>query len=151
MGWDTLQEIIFTLKQNRLRTFLTAFGVFWGIFMLVLLLGVGEGLRHGIEGGFSSDVRTSMWINARTTSMPYKGLPQGRQIQLQEADIAALRHDIKDIDLISSEVAMGSFYRADIYITRGQKSGTFSVFWVGNSYFKMAAALMILMKTNRAK
>ena len=137
MSWDALQEILFTLKQNSLRTFLTGFGVFWGIFMLVLLLGAGEGLKHGIEEGFSSDVRTSMWINAWKTSVPYKGLAHGRQIQLTESDIDALAQNIPEIDLIAAENAMGSIWRGDIYITYKQKSGNFSVFGVGDGYFKI--------------
>ena len=137
MSWDALQEILFTLKQNSLRTFLTGFGVFWGIFMLVLLLGAGEGLKHGIEESFSSDVRNSMWINGWKTSVPYKGLAHGRSIQLTEDDVGALKKSVPEIEMIAAEQAMGSVWRGDIYITYKQKSGNFSVFGVGEGYFKI--------------
>ena len=78
---DKWQEILHTLKQNKLRTFLTAFGVFWGILMLILLLGAGQGMQNGAENMFSSDLRDSMWIFARQTSIPYKGLPPNRTVK----------------------------------------------------------------------
>ena len=52
---DGLQEIFFTLRQNKLRTLLTAFGVFWGIFMLILLLGAGRGMQNGVMQDFGSE------------------------------------------------------------------------------------------------
>ena len=137
MGLDTFQEIWFTLKQNRLRTFLTGFGVFWGIFMLVLLLGVGQGLKHGIEKSFSSDDRRSMWVSSRKTSVPYKGLAQGRNIQLTLADVRALRDRVPSIDILSAEQSLGSIWRGDIYVTYGQRSGNFGVFGVAGRYFEI--------------
>lgn len=137
MGFDTFQEIWFTLKQNRLRTMLTGFGVFWGIFMLVLLLGVGQGLKHGIEKSFSSDDRSSMWVSSRKTSVPYKGLAQGRNIQLTWADVKALSERVPEIDILSAEQSLGSVWRGDIYVTRGQRSGTFGVLGVAGRYFEI--------------
>lgn len=136
---DSLQEIWFSLRRNKLRTSLTAFGVFWGIFMLVLLLGAGAGLKHGIEKGFSSDLRNSMWIHATKTSIPYKGLAHGRKIQFTEADLVAIRRELPEVDLISAENPLGSFRRADIQVTYGNKSGTFGVFGVAKGYFKIKA------------
>ncbi|WP_053981560.1 ABC transporter permease [Marinagarivorans algicola] len=137
MSLDALQEVWFTLNQNRLRTFLTAFGVFWGIFMLVLLLGVGQGLKNGIEQSFSSDVRTSMWISSNKTSLPYRGLPQGRHIKLQESDVDFLKNQFPEINIIAAEEPLGSNFRADIYVTYGQHSGSFSVLGAGANYFKI--------------
>ena len=136
---DSLQEIWFSLRRNKLRTSLTAFGVFWGIFMLVLLLGAGAGLKNGIEKGFSSDLRTSMWISASKTSVPFKGLAHGRNVQLTEADLSAIRREIKGVDLISAENPLGSFRQADIQVTYQQKSGTYGVFGVAKGYFKIKA------------
>lgn len=137
MNFDALQEVLFTLNQNRLRTFLTAFGVFWGIFMLVLLLGAGEGLKRGIENSFSSDARTAMWISSNRTSLPYRGLPQGRWIQLQEEDVGVLKSSFPQINTIAAEQPLGSAFRSDIYVTYQQSSGSFSVFGVGDNYFKI--------------
>src|SRR5690625_7018911 len=92
---DGLQELLFTLKQNKLRTGLTAFGVFWGIFMLVLLLGSGRGLQNGMAGSFSNDMSDTIWISAGRTSVPYQGLPTNRHIQLTESDMQAIREQIR--------------------------------------------------------
>jgi putative ABC transport system permease protein len=61
---DSLQEILFTLRRNKLRTGLTAFGVFWGILMLILLLGVGRGMEKAALEGRFNDTTDSMWISS---------------------------------------------------------------------------------------
>ncbi len=134
---DGLQEILYSLQRNKLRTALTAFGVFWGIFMLVLLLGSGTGLKRGIEKGFSSDLRTSIWIRATKTSIPYKGLANARKIQFTEADMLAIRQQIPNVDIITAENPLGSARAADIQVTYENNSGSFGVFGVGKDYFNI--------------
>ena len=100
---DGLQEILFTLRQNKLRTVLTAFGVFWGIFMLVLLLGAGRGMQNGVYEDFGSDVLDFIIVWTGDTSLAYHGMGPGRRIQLQLADIDALKQQVPGIRYISAE------------------------------------------------
>ena len=75
--FDKWQEILTTLRRHKLRTVLTAFGVFWGIFMLVLLLGVGRGLEKGVYANFEGLATNSFFVWGGKTSLPYKGLNPG--------------------------------------------------------------------------
>lgn len=100
---DSLQEILFTLRQNKLRTGLTAFGVFWGLLMLILLLGAGRGMEKALSDGWSNDVADSIWIIPSTTSVAFKGMPIGRQIQFTEDDMNAIRRELPGVRYISSE------------------------------------------------
>lgn len=136
---DSLQEILYSLSRNKLRTALTAFGVFWGIFMLVLLLGAGSGLKHGIEKSFSSDLRNSMWIEATKTSIPYKGLAHGRHIQFVESDIEALKQEVEGIDIVTAENPLGAVRQSSINVSYKNKSGTYAVFGTAKDYFKIKA------------
>lgn len=77
------QEIFDTLRKNKLRTFLTGLSVASGIFILVILLGFGQGMRNGIAHEFEQDASTSVWVWPGMTSMEYKGMNPGRRIQLR--------------------------------------------------------------------
>ena len=87
-------EILETLSKNKLRTFLTSFAVFWGIFMLVILLGAGNGLKNGVMNQFNTDAKNAIWIWAGRTNLAYKGLKPGRRIQLENADL----HFVEEIE-----------------------------------------------------
>ncbi len=99
--WDKWQEIFETMKKNRLRTFLTGFSVAWGIFMLIILLGSGNGLENGVRKAFEGDATNTLWINPGTTSVAYKGLKSGRFIQFTNEDYELLKREIPYIDKIS--------------------------------------------------
>jgi len=80
------QEIFEAIAKNKLRTFLTGISVASGIFILVILLGVGKGLQNGIAAQFANDAEGVIWIWAGTTTKEYKGMNPGRNIQLRNDD-----------------------------------------------------------------
>ena len=77
---DLIQEIYGTIMRNKLRTALTGFSVAWGIFMLIVLLGAGNGLIHAFEGQSANMMMNSMKIYPGYTSKPYQGFKEGRSI-----------------------------------------------------------------------
>ena len=89
---DLINEILATLRHNKLRTALTGFAVSWGIFLLIVLLSVSEGLLNGMESMFSQRDTESMTIEGGVTHKPYKGLTDNRQITLRERDIDIIRN-----------------------------------------------------------
>ena len=102
---DGLQEILFTLRQNKLRTLLTAFGVFWGIFMLILLLGAGRGMQNGVMVDFGSEPLDVIILWSGDTSVAYRGMGLGRRIRLDEADVQAITQQIDGIATIAGDRA----------------------------------------------
>ena len=99
---DKWQEIFGTISKNKLRTFLTAFSVAWGIFVLIILLGAGKGLRNGAEKQFMSDAVNSLNVESGETSMPYNGLKPGRTIQLTNEDFNSIKEKINHIEYSSA-------------------------------------------------
>ena len=123
---DRWQEIYHVLRKNKLRTFLTAFGVFWGIFMLVIMLGSGNGLENGVTQNFGDMATNSVFIWTQQTSVPYKGFPRGRRFRYENADAIALRDNIPEIKYIAPRIRGGGFQQGNNVI-RGLKSGLFNI------------------------
>lgn len=98
---DKWQEILDTIKKNKLRTFLTGFSVAWGIFMLIILLGSGNGLQNGFENQFSGSATNSLWIWTGRTSVSYKGMNPGRQIRFTNDDYQNLKNNVSRREYIS--------------------------------------------------
>jgi putative ABC transport system permease protein len=93
---NSFQEILSTLKQNKLRAIMTGFSVAWGIFMLILLLGSGNGLQHGMENNFRGTSKNALWIWSRQTQIAHEGLQSGRQIQFTNEDYDLLVNHFTD-------------------------------------------------------
>jgi putative ABC transport system permease protein len=123
---DRWQEIRDALASNKTRTFLTAFGVFWGIFMLVVMLGSGKGLENGTSRDFEDGATNSFFVWTRATSKPYKGLPAGRRFELNNADTAALREKVLEVAVVAPRNQLGGF-RSGNTVSRGKESGSFNV------------------------
>lgn len=124
---DKWNEIIEALTANVFRTTLTAFGVFWGIFILVILLAAGTGLENGVKKGFSGMATNTMFMWTQATSKAYKGLPQSRQYNFKNADVPALKENFPDLKYVSPRNQLGGFEGSNNVI-RGTKTGAYNIF-----------------------
>lgn len=123
---DRWEEILEALNANKFRTFLTAFGVFWGITILVLLLALTNGLKNGVTAGFGNFATNSMFIWTQQTSKPYKGLPKGRRFNFKLDDVAALKSEFPQLKYVSPRNQLGG-YSGDNNVIRGTKAGAYQI------------------------
>ncbi len=124
---DNWQEIFSALKKNKLRASLTAFGVFWGVFMLIIMLGTGNGLHNGAMTDFEKVATNSVFIWPQRTTVPYKGFSRGRGFRFTNDDIKALKDNIPEIEYLAPRNKLGG-YRGINNVNRGQTNGAFSIF-----------------------
>jgi len=123
---DRWREIFITLKKNKLRTFFTAFGVFWGIFLLVIMLGSGSGLHNSVVADFGDMATNSVFIWTRKTTIPYKGFPRGRYYNFRNSDTEALLREIPEIDMIAPRI-QGWGGQGSNNVIRGLRTGAYSI------------------------
>ncbi|MCU0445001.1 MAG: ABC transporter permease [Microscillaceae bacterium] len=130
---DKWQEILGTMRKNKLRTFLTAFGVFWGIFMLVMLLGAGKGMQNGVEGEFGEEAKSAFWIWSGRTSVPSHGLKPGREIQFSNEDLIALAREIDEVEVTAPRNNLWGEY----VIKYQDKNAAFRVFGTTKGFLQI--------------
>jgi len=120
---DKWQEILDTIGKNKLRTFLTGFSVAWGIFMLIVLLGSGQGLSNGVQFQFRDDAVNSIWIRSGQTSIPHKGLQPGRQVRFTNDDYEELKNAVDGVEHITSRF----YLSGTTTVSYGKEHGTFDI------------------------
>ncbi len=99
---DKWQEIFATIRKNKLRTFLTGFSVAWGIFMLIILLGAGNGLQNGVEYQFKADATNTLWLHPGATTMAGQGMKPGRRITFTNEDYDFVKNNIPGVEEVSA-------------------------------------------------
>lgn len=120
---DKWQEIIETISRNKLRTFLTSFSVGWGIFMLIILLGAGNGIENGVRKMFEGDALNTVWIWPQQTSMAYDGLKPGRQIKLTNEDYDQVERDFPEVENLCARKYLSS----NTQIAYKDKTGSYGI------------------------
>ena len=98
---DSYREILDTLTRNKSRSFLTGFGGFWGVFMLIALIGGGQGLKEILERNFEGFATNTVMIWSQQTTKPYKGFRKGRWWTMDEKDINRLRQRVPELDVVA--------------------------------------------------
>lgn len=129
---DFLSEIWQTISKNRSRSLLTAFGVFWGMLMLVVLIGLGNALSGGIYSRIGGFAMNSCTMGPSQTGKPYKGFQQGRQWEIQLSDLDFVRQRVDGIEALSPMVFTGSKT-----ISRGEYHGDYDLVGVTPEYTKV--------------
>lgn len=141
--YDKWQEIFGTLRKNKVRSLLTMFGVFWGIFMLMILMGSGKGLENGVTQEFSGWASNSAFLWSNRTTMPYKGLQPGRFIRFTNEDREALLREVDGIEYLAPRLNLQAWNSGN-NVTRKTKSGAFRVFGDYPEYQKIQSVDMIV-------
>jgi len=125
---DHWKEVFSTLKKNKLRTFFTAFGVFWGIFMLIVMVGSGKGLQNGVMAGMGDFATNSMFVWTQPTTKAYKGYKEGRRYMFDNRDVTALRENVPEIKYLAPRLQGGNSQGDSPNVVRGLESGSFSIY-----------------------
>lgn len=116
---ETLREIIHSIRQNKVRTFMSGFGIMWGIFILVLLLGVGKGVEYGVQDLLKSFASKSVYVWSGETSMKYKNMQEGRQIFFDKYLLEDIRRKFPEIKGLSprATISKNAIYGKKNYYT----------------------------------
>ncbi len=124
---DRWREILEVLTSNVWRTIFTAFGVCWGIFILIVLLAAGKGLENGIKQDFGDTATNTMFMWTRATTKAYEGLPQGRGFNFKISDVQAIRDNVPNLRFISPRNQLGGF-GGNNNVVKGIRTGAFNVY-----------------------
>ena len=124
---DRWKEILEVLSANWFRTTLTAFGVFWGIFILIILLAAGKGFENGVNLEFGDIATNTMFMWTRTATKPYMGMPKDRRFNYDLDDVEDIRQNVPDLRFISPRNQLGGF-RGGNNVVRGLKTGAYDVY-----------------------
>ena len=133
--FDTLREIADSLFRNKRRTILTGFGIFWGLFMLLFLVGGGQGLKQMLGKNFEGFATNTMVIISSNTSKPWKGMKEGRYWQLKQKDVKRLQLLMPELDVVAPMI--GEWGQTAYY--KGKTSSP-SIKGISGSYQKVEAA-----------
>ncbi|GHU60718.1 ABC transporter permease [Bacteroidia bacterium] len=137
LGIDSVREILATIKENKLRTVLTGFAVAWGIFMLIILLASGNGLRNGVMSNFSGRAVNSVRVYPGQMSMPYKGLPAGRNIRFDFRDYYMVKDKVPELEFLSARInANLTVSNGDEYVSLNAYGGTADLAFIVNIKIK---------------
>lgn len=128
---DFWSEIFIALRRNKLRTCLTGFAISWGIFMLIILLSAGNGLKNGVNSNFADRIKNTYTIWSSSTELPYKGHKANRYIMLSNKDIQMLETQMPNVDDVSPVYSKGG------NVVFGEKMRTASVEGVKPIYQKI--------------
>lgn len=130
---DNFKEIWQTITRNKTRSLLTAFGVFWGMFMFIVLIGIGQGFENGMYQNVGNMAPNSMFVFSGQTSVAYKGLNSGRSWSMDNDDLVLLKEQLPEIENISGIIFFGFSSKT----TRKDKSGDFSYRGNDDVYYKI--------------
>jgi putative ABC transport system permease protein len=125
---DTIQEILASLKHNKLRTVLTGLSVSWGIFILIVLLGAGNGLKNGVTSNFSDRATNTVQMWSGTSSLPYKGLKSGRSLNFAEKQVGDVAENIEESDNQTGVI------EKNLTITHNNEYGSYQIKGVNPNY-----------------
>lgn len=131
---DRWVEIWVTITRNKTRSLLTGFGVFWGILMLVILLGSGTGFQNGVLKNVDGFATNSAFFFSERTGEAYKGYKKGRYWQMRNRDLETIRQRVKGVRYLSP---MAMSWGGQNNVVRGQKAGTYNVRGVHSEYFNI--------------
>ena len=109
---DVWEEILVTITRNKTRSLLTAFGIFWGIFMLIALMGGAQGMQDMLSREFEGFATNSGFMGSNKTGKAYKGFQQGRYWDLENSDVDRIRRSVSEIDIITPSLAKWGLKRA---------------------------------------
>ncbi|MFD0796479.1 ABC transporter permease [Maribacter chungangensis] len=123
---DRWKEILEVLSSNMLRTVATAFGVGWGIFILIVLLAAGKGLENGIRQDFNGVATNTMFMWTQTTTMAFQGLPEGRNFNFKLTDVELLKREVPQLRIVSPRNSLRPSEGDNVI--RGTESGRYRVF-----------------------
>ncbi|NLC49242.1 MAG: ABC transporter permease [Bacteroidales bacterium] len=133
---DQLQEIFSTLNQNKLRTTLTGLSVSWGIFILIILLGAGNGLKNGVMENFQERAVNRVTLWSGNTSLPFKGLKSGRNLQFSDKELDVVKNEIEESRLITPRANNNQT------ITFASEFGSYSIRGVMPDYLKIEKLIL---------
>ena len=123
---DRLIELVQVVVRNPIRAFLSALGVGWGLFMIIITVGAARGLENGVKADMGDAVANSMFAWTENTTRPYKGYQRGRRVELDTDDVQWLKENTQHLDLVCPEIQLGG-WRGTNNVVRGRESGAFDV------------------------
>lgn len=127
MDRDAWIEILQVITRNPFRTFLAGIGVAWGIMMLILMVGAGNGLENGVKSDMMGRAQNSMFLWSMSTTMPYKGFKEGRWVQIKTDDVEYLRENVPEVGVVAPRNQLGGWRGAN-NVSFGTKTGAFNIY-----------------------